>query len=58
MGKTWYGNNAEQSVFIKLNRLLDKYQDQIKRRNKTQQFTEYVRSLETFFFILEHVNVI
>ena len=50
-GKTWYGNNAEKSVFNKLNKLLDKYQEQIKRRNNTQQFTEYVKSLETIVYI-------
>ena len=41
----------KKSVFNKLNRLLDKYQDQIKRRNQTQQFTDYVKSLETIFYI-------
>ncbi|XP_017467539.1 PREDICTED: uncharacterized protein LOC108359959 [Rhagoletis zephyria] len=41
----------KKSVFNKLNKLLDKYQEQIKRRNTTQQFTEYVKSLETIFYI-------
>ncbi|XP_049304912.1 uncharacterized protein LOC125776517 [Bactrocera dorsalis] len=41
----------KKSVCNKLNKLLDKYQEQIKRRNNTQQFTEYVKSLETIFYI-------
>jgi len=42
---------SKNTVFTKLNRLLDKYQDQIKHKKNNTKFSEFVKSLETIFYI-------